>query len=208
MKSINVDKILKENKELKRNIYFLNKKIQDIEQERSEYLQNVAHQLSAPLHAIKGHIENITNARIGVERAKEILSSIYAQSTIVVYMVKNFSFMSALTNDKKLQDYLEDKELIDLKRMLVNLVNDFRPLAQNYNVDFIINDRKLDKLPNIYVIKNLMRQAFSNFLDNAAKYSLADSKIQISWQVFENKVSITIANYGIPIKGKNIFDRG
>ena len=49
----------------------LKAKVDEIERERSEYLQNVAHQLSAPLHAIKGHIENITGWSIGPEKTEE-----------------------------------------------------------------------------------------------------------------------------------------
>ena len=45
--------------------------------ERIEYLQNVSHQLVAPLNAIKWHIENITSNRVGVERAKKVLRSIW-----------------------------------------------------------------------------------------------------------------------------------
>ena len=50
--------------------------------ERTEYLQNVSHQLVAPLNAIKWHIENITNNRVGVERAKKVLRSIYSQAAL------------------------------------------------------------------------------------------------------------------------------
>lgn len=202
-------KVLKKNEYLENDIASLKMQLEEVEKERAEYLQNVAHQLSAPLHAIKGHIENITNVRVGVHRGREILSSIYAQSTIAVYMVKNFAFMSALSSDSRLTKYLEEKELIDVKRTLVNLVNDFRPLAKNYKVDFIIDDQNLDKLPKIYVIKNLMRQALSNFLDNAAKYSNEDSEIRISGENLKGKkVSINISNQGIPITSKEIFDRG
>jgi hypothetical protein len=42
-------------------------------------LQNVSHQLVAPLNAIKWHIENLTNARLSVDRAKKVLRSIYSQ---------------------------------------------------------------------------------------------------------------------------------
>src|SRR3989338_9222279 len=56
--------------------------IEQIEKAKIEYLQNVSHQLVAPLNAMKWHIENITSNRVGVERAKKVLRSIYSQSTI------------------------------------------------------------------------------------------------------------------------------
>ena len=49
----------------------LRERLQQGEKDRTEYLQNVSHQLVAPLNAIKWHIENLTQARIGVERRRK-----------------------------------------------------------------------------------------------------------------------------------------
>ena len=76
--------------------------VERVNRERIEYLQNVSHQLVAPLNAIKWHIENLTNNRVGVERAKKVLRSIYPQSTIAVHLAKNFALMSNLDADHSL----------------------------------------------------------------------------------------------------------
>ena len=54
----------------------LRSQIEQVEKDRGEYLQNVSHQLVAPLNAIKWHIENLTEARIGPQRAKKVLRSV------------------------------------------------------------------------------------------------------------------------------------
>src|SRR4051794_15290254 len=82
--------------------------------ERIEYLQNVSHQLVAPLNAIKWHIENITNNRVGVERAKKVLRSIYSQATIAVHLSKNFALMSNLDADHALTALKEPLQPVDL----------------------------------------------------------------------------------------------
>jgi signal transduction histidine kinase len=48
----------------------LRQKVVEVERERVQYLQNVSHQLVAPLNAINWHIENLTEARVSIERAK------------------------------------------------------------------------------------------------------------------------------------------
>ena len=69
----------------------LKAKVAKVEKEQIEYLQNVSHQLVAPLNAIKWHIENLTNARIGVERGIKVLRSVYSQATLAVHLAKNFN---------------------------------------------------------------------------------------------------------------------
>lgn len=69
----------------------LERQVERVNHERVEYLQNVSHQLVAPLNAIKWHIENLTQGRISVERAQKVLRSIYSQSTIAVHLAKNFA---------------------------------------------------------------------------------------------------------------------
>jgi len=67
----------------------LKRQMEQVEKERVEYLQNVSHQLVAPLNAIKWHIENLTapEGRIGLDRARKVLRSIYSQATLVVHLV-------------------------------------------------------------------------------------------------------------------------
>jgi len=91
-----------ENAKLRATVRRLQAELDRVRQERIEYLQNVAHQLVAPLHAIKGHIENLTAGRIGVERAKKVLRSVYSQATVAVHLAKNFALMSNLEADHAL----------------------------------------------------------------------------------------------------------
>src|SRR2546426_1309594 len=58
-----------------------------------QYLQNVAHQLTAPLGAIKWSIEALKSPEVPIQRKSKLLSSIYSQATILVHLIKNFALM-------------------------------------------------------------------------------------------------------------------
>ncbi len=107
----------------------LRSKIAQVEKDRVEYLQNVSHQLVAPLNAIKWHIENLTEARISIDRAKKVLRSVYSQATLAVHLAKNFNLMSNLEADHALTKLKEPLQEINLCQLLVNLADDFQPLA-------------------------------------------------------------------------------
>src|SRR6266481_4188969 len=49
---------------LEQEVSVLKQKLAQVEKDRDEYLQNVSHQIVAPLNAMKWHIENLTNARV------------------------------------------------------------------------------------------------------------------------------------------------
>ena len=62
--------------ELEKEVKYLREQLDKANRERIEYLQNVSHQLVAPLNAIKWHIENLTEARVSIERGRKVLRSV------------------------------------------------------------------------------------------------------------------------------------
>ncbi len=80
----------------------LQQRLSDVERDRVEYLQNVSHQIVAPLNAIKWHIENLTETRVSIDRAKKVLRSIYSQATLAAHLAKNFRLMSNLETEHAL----------------------------------------------------------------------------------------------------------
>jgi len=206
--------------QLKRKLYQLEEQnaelrgqIKQIEKERNDYLQNVSHQLVAPLNAIKWHIENLTEVRVDVERAKKVLKSIYSQATIAVHLAKNFNLMSNLEADHALTKLKEPLQEIELHRLLVNLANDFQPLAWDSDIDIVVDDDNFDKVPSVLVMKPLISQVFSNIIENAVKYSNRETKVIIQGKYLPETDSfrVSIRNRGIPLSSehsKNIFNRG
>ena len=183
--------------------------------ERTEYLQNVSHQLVAPLNAIKWHIENITNNRVGVERAKKVLRSIYSQATIAVHLAKNFALMSNLDADHALTALKEPLQEVSVLPLLINLADDFQPLSWDKEIRIAVRSNSpLKDFPPILAMKPLVSQVFSNIIENAVKYSKHDSEIVISGSPYNTKteiVSVNIENTGIPLRredAERIFMRG
>lgn len=199
---------------LERENKTLRAELERVERERIQYLQNVAHQLVAPLNAIKWHIENLTNNRVNVERAKKVLRSIYSQSTIAVHLAKNFALMSNLEADHALTALKEPLQEVGLCSLLINLADDFQPLGWDKELTITVLDgTKLNEAPPVLAMKPLISQAFSNIIENAVKYSTPRSAIVIDgyYEERSDTVTVTIANRGIPLKQDDqnrIFERG
>ncbi len=196
-----------------REIEELKGELKQVRNEQVEYLQNVAHQLVAPLNAIKWHIENLTSGRLSLERGKKVLRSIYSQSTIAVHLAKNFALMSNLEADHSLKSLRERVETVDMKKLLINIADDFQPLGWDRGLNISVDEDSFRNRSDVEVMKPLISQVFSNIIENAIKYAKADTKIRIRRVAHgdSTRLTIQVANKGIPIPSDEIdkiFERG
>lgn len=191
----------------------LRRQLDQVEKDRVEYLQNVSHQIVAPLNAMKWHIENLTEPRVGVERAKKVLRSIYAQATLAVHLAKNFNLMSNLEADHALAKLKEPLQEVELRRLLVNLADDFQPLAWDQDINIVVDKAEFDNEPSVLAMKPLISQVFSNIIENAVKYSSPRTDIVVRGKHVPGTGAflVTVRNRGITLASANtkrVFSRG
>ena len=198
---------------LKVEIASLRMSREEAERAKNEYMQNVAHQLAAPINAIKMNIESLENPRISVERKRVLLRSIYAQGTILAHLIKNFSLMSHLEAEHSLDSFRETPEDVDLYLLCVNFANDFQPMGMQKNQRIQVLEEEFTncRRPRVRVIRNLFAQVIYNLLENATKYADADSSVTIGLRVDAEWVCTTVTSSGAPVSAEDLpllFDRG
>ncbi|MEO6165089.1 MAG: HAMP domain-containing sensor histidine kinase [Candidatus Binatia bacterium] len=200
---------------LKAEITRLKAELAEVKAVSNQYLQNVAHQLTAPLGAIKWSIEALKDDRIPIGRKKTLLSSIYSQATILVHLIKNFALMSNLEADHELGQFREKPEPVNMMRLAINLANDFQPQAYESEIKIVVEDQTFQDVfssNELKIEKNMVSQAISNIIENAVKYADPHSRITMSAVTTKNKdVGIAVESIGIPIAGADeasVFERG
>jgi signal transduction histidine kinase len=152
---------MNETEELTKQIDELKKQLQASNDKTKVYLQNVAHQLTAPLGAIKWSIEALKDEGIPIARKGRLLSSVYSQASILVHLVKNFALMSNLDADEQLGQ-LRNQEPVDLKLVCINLANDFQPQAFDMDKKVAVDDESFKKIlagKMVRAERNLVSQA-------------------------------------------------
>lgn len=200
--------------ELKERIQSLESELDKVKKESTQYLQNVAHQLTAPLNAIKWSIEALKDKDVPLARKQNLLRSVYSQATILVHLIKNFTLLSNLEMDHDLRKFREKPQEVNLLLLAINLSNDFQPQANDLNKKIQVYDDTFKKVIGkrlVNVEKNLIAQTFSNIMENAVKYSSANSTIKIMAEKENNTICLSIISHGPPIDPKDseqIFERG
>lgn len=204
---------MSETEQLKHEVENLKKQLDESKRLSRVYLQNVAHQLTAPLGAIKWSIEALKDEHVPIARKGNLLRSVYSQATILVHLIKNFSLMSNLEADEQLGQ-MRNQEDIDPMLLAINLTNDFQPQAAEQGEKKIEVDNATFKAAlghrKVVAEKNLIAQALSNLLENAVKYADSDSKIFVRAEKVEG-LGVSVTSVGLPITEedkKRIFQRG
>src|SRR4051794_29635757 len=200
-------------KKLQRKCARLQTEIDAIKIEQTNYLQNISHQLVAPLNAIKWHIENLTSGRMtNVDRAKKVMRSVYSQSTIAVHLAKNFALMSNLEADHALTALKEPLQAVSLCALAINLADDFQPLGWDKEIHIAVEKTNLDAAPDVLAMKPLISQVFSNIIENAVKYSSNGSTVFVRGRhdLSQDSVDVSIISRGIPLPTNvtEVFERG
>lgn len=199
---------------LKKRIEELESELDKIKKESTQYLQNVAHQLTAPLNAIKWSIEALKDEDVPLARKKSLLSSVYSQATILVHLIKNFTLMSNLEMDHDIRKFRETPQKVDMLSLAINLANDFQPQASDSNKKIIVDDASFTNAlgqRKFLIEKNLVAQSISNILENAVKYSSEGTSIHIHAEKEGDGICVSITSQGIPINSderNNLFNRG
>jgi signal transduction histidine kinase len=198
--------------ELESKCAHLEAQLEKAKVEQINYLQNVSHQLVAPLNAIKWHIENLTEGRVSVERAKKVLRSVYSQSTLAVHLAKNFALMSNLEEDQALSALKEPLQEVSLCGLLINLSDDFQPLGWDKAMQIGVDTAEFETAPAVLIMKPLISQVFSNIIENAVKYGENGSAVRISgrYDKANDVVLVTVESRGIPLPERPsvVFERG
>ena len=128
--------------------------------------------------------------------SRKVLRSIYSQATIAVHLAKNFNLMSNLEADHALSKLKEPLRDVSLLPLLINLADDFQPLAWDREINIGVDKNHFDNGPSVLAMRPLIGQAFSNIIENAVKYSDAKTNIIIrgSYKQPTDEFVVTIRN--------------
>ena len=165
---------------------------------KNEFIANVSHELKTPLTSIKGWAYTLKEDPSDEELLRDGLEIIEQESDRLAQMVNDLLDFSRLLNKKvKLE-----KRPIDMVDFLGALEKQFKPRAIAENKNFYIKS-------NVKSLKysndpDKLRQVFINLLDNAFKFSNADSAITIETTLRNGKVFVSVKDRGIGIPKDSI----
>ncbi|MCX5687205.1 MAG: hybrid sensor histidine kinase/response regulator [Candidatus Omnitrophica bacterium] len=183
-----------------------NKKLQQLDRIKSDFVSNVAHEFRTPLMIIKGNVDLVNKGGLG--------NVAPAQKEMLDGAINIVNRLSRLVNDLLDISKIESGKM-ELKKEPVEINN---MIEENLVIfDKIIKDKKykLQKdlakdLPKIDVDKDKVTQVFVNLLSNAIKYSPEAGTITVKTVNLEKEIMVEISDTGEGVALDNldkIFDK-
>ncbi len=169
-----------------------NKKLQDLDKVKSEFLSIASHQLYTPLTALRGYVSMLNEGDFGKvpKQQKDVLSILDQSAVKLIDLIKGLLDISRIERGK-----LElNLESIDLSQMARELVRDLLPNAENKDLKLAFHEPE-KALPHVVVDQQRIRQVMLNFIDNSIKYTNKGS-IDVSVKQDNDKIIFSVTDTG------------
>ena len=167
----------------------------------SDYVENITHEIKAPIAGIKGSAE-LLKKPINHEANQRFLNNIVTQTERIEDLVDRMLKLASL----EYQTSLVQQEN-NVSEVIYEVTEDFKAIANSKKVEFKVNsDTELSLVADTFLLK----QALSNLVKNALEYSPSNGLIEITAHKDKSSIALSVADEGpgIPDYAKSkIFDR-
>jgi len=161
----------------------------EMEQTKSEFLSMAAHELRTPMSSIHGFTELLIKREFPAEQQKEMMSTIYRQTTRLIDMLNDLLDLARI----------ETKGANALNRKDDDLVDIIRKVIEEFDVEMSLVSTMPDHPVQVLADRDKVIRAIGNVLSNAKKYSDPGSVVKVELSGPDNAgiASICIEDHGI-----------
>tara|TARA_R110002073_G_scaffold5619_1_gene34485 strand:- start:5082 stop:6824 length:1743 start_codon:yes stop_codon:yes gene_type:complete len=173
---------------------------------RSDFVANASHELKTPLAAIKGIIETIIDDdQMPKEVARNFFFRVLAQTDRLNKIVVDLMQLSRFDSYR---DQKVSQDRVDMVRELRQVYSALKTTAEEQDVSLVLQTEE----EKVYVSgdSEALSQLISNLVENAIKYSPAQSTVMMRVEREKNLVVIRVEDNGIGISAEEqqrIFER-
>jgi len=172
---------------------------------KSEFIASVSHEFKTPLTSMAAVIERLLDDEVkDAGKAQEYYRILSHDSERLKRLVKNVLDFTKIEEGKR-EYKLASTDIVELVRREVKSFE-----KENKSDSLKVGIEIDDNIPPVFADEEAMGQALRNILDNAAKFSGQEKKINVQIVRKENSVEIAVRDRGIGIpenEQKRIFEK-
>jgi signal transduction histidine kinase len=164
---------------------------------------NIAHDLRTPLAVARARIERALNNEEGIDQLRAAMEAALAQIEKVSTTVSAILRISAVENGAGKSQFKD----FDLGAVCALVFDFYEPLAESKGVTMVVD--ATTPVP-VRGDQDLMREAVSNLVDNAIKFTPAGGAVRIEARVTDGRPMLVVSDSGAgvpPLERGRIFDR-
>ena len=175
-----------------------NRLLTQVEELKSNFLSMMSHDLKTPIARIQGMLQIVESDKEDLsDKQKEAVKTIDSSANELLEFVSSILSLNRVeSKDVKLQ--LESR---DLNEILKEVVDKYEHFAKNKEIEIVT---EFEPLFSSKIDVDLMKQVFSNLLENAIKYSPKGSRVMISTEELDGKLVAQVADQGVGISSDEL----
>jgi signal transduction histidine kinase/CheY-like chemotaxis protein len=179
-----------------------NRKLEDFDRKKTEFLSNVSHELRTPLSSIRSYSEILLNYDdIAVETQREFLQIINKESERLAGLVTEVLDLIRIESGKQELVFAT----VDPRQLLEESVKIIRPMLQDKGLSL---EWAACALPGVRGDRNQLLQVLVNLLNNAVKFT-SQGTITVGARQVADAVEFFVADTGegvFPEEQEHIFE--
>jgi len=169
-----------------------NLRLQELDQQKTEFLSIASHQLRTPLSILKGYLELINDGAYGKpsKDLSKILSDLDFNNENLIKLVDEFLDISRIEQGRTKFQFAK----VDLNKIIQGVVSELKQKAAGKGLD--IKWKKNSKLKKVIVDEEKISNILLNFIDNALKYT-EKGEIEVKTEEHDRGISVKVLDKGI-----------
>ena len=173
---------------------YMSDELDKMEEYQRNFIANVSHDFRSPLTSIKGYLEAIIDGTIPPEMYEKYLTRVISETDRLTKLTQGMLTLNSLDS----KGYLS-RTNFDINRVIKDTAASFEGTCATKNIVF-----ELTFSDTIQMVYGKIQQVLYNLIDNAIKFSHADSVIYIQAYAKNEKVFISVKDTGEGIPKESI----
>lgn len=176
----------------------------NMDEYRRKFIANISHDFRSPLTSIKGYAEAMLDGTIPVDAQGKFLDIILFETERLTKLTSNLLELNNFDNNGTLLE----RASFDINRTIKKVAAAFEGICMDKKITLKLIFTDSETFVNADIGK--IQQVLYNLLDNAIKFSHTNAEIRISAEEKNDKIFISVKDYGIGIPRdslKKIWER-
>lgn len=190
--------------QLAATLNYMAHELNDTDEYQKKFVANISHDFRSPLTSIKGYLEAILDGTIPPEMQEKYLNIVLMETERLNKLTSGLLTLNSFDTKKNRLDITD----FDINAVIKNTVSSFEGRCRDRRITIeLLFDAKQQF---VQADMGKIQQVMYNLLDNAIKFSPADSVIIIETTLRHEKVFISVKDQGIGIPRdsmKKIWER-
>ncbi len=170
------------------------KRLSDV---RKSFVANASHELRSPLTSIQGFLQAVLDGTISQEESEKYLKIALSETKRLNSLITSLLDLSRLDSGKN--PVIPRK--FNINEVINEVVVHFEPSLIKKSLQISVDFSR--EVCYVYADKEKITQVITNLVDNAIKYSPAYSRIVLTTIIQDNKVLVSVKDFGYGISKKD-----